>query len=180
MPQFHSMVADSDAELRAFGAKAKEYDIRLSFHPSQYVLPNSPNPELTKKSIWDLSSQGAGQAEDRFVLSGPDVTIGPRATLALTLMLHELTTNTAKYGALTARDGKVSVTWAVRRNGERDVFKLKWAERGGPPAEAPPRKGFGSRIIRTGLTGSGGVELRYDIEGMSMRATAPLYQIQEA
>jgi UV DNA damage repair endonuclease len=57
MPQFHSMVADSDAELRAFGAKAREYDIRLSFHPSQYVLLNSPNPELTRKSIWDLSSQ---------------------------------------------------------------------------------------------------------------------------
>jgi UV DNA damage endonuclease len=57
MPQFHSMVADSDAELRAFGAKAREYDIRLSFHPSQYVLLNAPNPELTRKSIWDLSSQ---------------------------------------------------------------------------------------------------------------------------
>ena len=57
MPQFHSMVADSDAELRAFGAKAKALDIRLSFHPSQYVLLNSPDPELTRKSIWDLSSQ---------------------------------------------------------------------------------------------------------------------------
>ena len=41
MPQFHAMVAESDAELRAFGAKAREYDIRLSFHPSQYVLLNS-------------------------------------------------------------------------------------------------------------------------------------------
>ena len=57
MPQFHSMVADSDAELRAFGAKARAYDIRLSFHPSQYVLLNAPNPELTRKSIWDLASQ---------------------------------------------------------------------------------------------------------------------------
>ena len=57
MPQFHSMVAESDAELRAFGAKAKEFDIRLSFHPSQYVLLNAPAPELTRKSIWDLSSQ---------------------------------------------------------------------------------------------------------------------------
>ncbi len=57
MPQFHSMVKDSDAELRAFGAKAKAYDIRLSFHPSQYVLLNAPDPELTDKSIWDLSSQ---------------------------------------------------------------------------------------------------------------------------
>ncbi len=57
MPQFHGMVAESDAVLRAFGAKAKAYDIRLSFHPSQYVLLNAPDPELTRKSIWDLSSQ---------------------------------------------------------------------------------------------------------------------------
>jgi UV DNA damage endonuclease len=57
MPQFHNMVAESDAELAAFGAKARAYDIRLSFHPSQYVLLNSPDPALTKKSIWDLSSQ---------------------------------------------------------------------------------------------------------------------------
>lgn len=57
MPQFHNMVAESDAELAAFGKKARKLDIRLSFHPSQFVLLNSPNPELTRKSIWDLSSQ---------------------------------------------------------------------------------------------------------------------------
>jgi UV DNA damage endonuclease len=57
MPQFHNMVAESDAELAAFGKKARELDIRLSFHPSQYVLLNSPNEALTTKSIWDLSSQ---------------------------------------------------------------------------------------------------------------------------
>ncbi len=57
MPQFHNMVAESDAELAAFGKKARELDIRLSFHPSQYVLLNSPDPALTDKSIWDLSSQ---------------------------------------------------------------------------------------------------------------------------
>jgi UV DNA damage endonuclease len=57
MPQFHKMVEESDAELAAFGRKARELDIRLSFHPSQFVLLNSPDPELTRKSIWDLSSQ---------------------------------------------------------------------------------------------------------------------------
>ena len=57
MPQFHGMVAESDAELRAFGAKARDYGIRLSFHPSQYVLLNAPDPELTRKSIWDLANQ---------------------------------------------------------------------------------------------------------------------------
>jgi UV DNA damage endonuclease len=57
MPQFHAMVAESDAELAAFGRKARELDIRLSFHPSQYVLLNSPDPALTRKSIWDFASQ---------------------------------------------------------------------------------------------------------------------------
>lgn len=57
MPQFHGMVAESDAELRAIGARARELDIRIGFHPSQFVLLNSPDPELTRKSIWDLSSQ---------------------------------------------------------------------------------------------------------------------------
>ncbi|MBB1492136.1 UV DNA damage repair endonuclease UvsE [Paracoccus sp. MC1854] len=57
MPQFHDMVAESDAELAAMGRKARELDIRLSFHPSQFVLLNSPDPALTAKSIWDLSSQ---------------------------------------------------------------------------------------------------------------------------
>jgi UV DNA damage endonuclease len=69
MPQFHGMVAESDAELRAVGAKASALDIRLSFHPSQYVLLNSPDPELTKKSIWDLASQA--EMLDRMML-GPE------------------------------------------------------------------------------------------------------------
>ncbi|WP_294395471.1 UV DNA damage repair endonuclease UvsE [uncultured Sphingomonas sp.] len=57
LPQFHTQVAESDAELAAFGAKARDYDIRLSFHPSQYVLLNSPDPKITTKSIWDFASQ---------------------------------------------------------------------------------------------------------------------------
>ncbi len=57
MPQFHSMVGESAAELRAVGAKARAGNIRLSFHPSQYVVLNSPDIELVKKSVWDLTSQ---------------------------------------------------------------------------------------------------------------------------
>ena len=69
MPQFHSMVAESDAELRATGARARELGLRLSFHPSQYVLLNSPDPVLTQKSIWDLASQA--EMLDRMEL-GPE------------------------------------------------------------------------------------------------------------
>ena len=57
MPQFHNMVKESDAQLADFGRRAREQDIRLSFHPSQYLILNSPNPELVRKSVWDLLSQ---------------------------------------------------------------------------------------------------------------------------
>jgi hypothetical protein len=61
MPQFHGMVRESAAELAAFGAKAKHLGIRLSFHPSQFIVLNSPDPKLVAKSIADLVSQ-AGDA----------------------------------------------------------------------------------------------------------------------
>ena len=57
MPAFHSMVRDSAAELAATGAKARRLGLRLSFHPSQFIVLNSPDPELVRKSIWDLTSQ---------------------------------------------------------------------------------------------------------------------------
>jgi UV DNA damage endonuclease len=57
MPRFHNMVKESASELRALGKKARDLDIRLSFHPSQFVVLNSPDPELVAKSVWDLTSQ---------------------------------------------------------------------------------------------------------------------------
>ena len=57
MPQFHGMVGESRAELAAIGRKARDLDMRLSFHPSQFVVLNSPDPELVRKSVWDLTSQ---------------------------------------------------------------------------------------------------------------------------
>jgi UV DNA damage endonuclease len=57
MPQFHGMIGDSAGELRTVGRKARELDLRLSFHPSQFVVLNSPDPELVRKSVWDLAAQ---------------------------------------------------------------------------------------------------------------------------
>ncbi|MCW8085246.1 UV DNA damage repair endonuclease UvsE [Sabulicella glaciei] len=57
MPQFHSMVRECAPELAAIGAKARRLGIRLSFHPSQFVVINSPDPELVRKSVADLTSQ---------------------------------------------------------------------------------------------------------------------------
>jgi UV DNA damage endonuclease len=57
MPQFHGMIAESAPELSALGKKARALDLRLSFHPSQFVVMNSPDPALVAKSVWDLAAQ---------------------------------------------------------------------------------------------------------------------------
>ncbi len=74
MPQFHSMVRESTAELAAFGAKARALDIRLSFHPSQYIVLNSPDPALVARSVTDLVSEA--EMLDRMEL-------GPEAVLVI-------------------------------------------------------------------------------------------------
>jgi UV DNA damage endonuclease len=57
LPQFHGMIREADADLRAVGRRARELDLRLSFHPSQYVVLNSPDRALVDKSIWDIATQ---------------------------------------------------------------------------------------------------------------------------
>jgi UV DNA damage endonuclease len=57
MPQFHNMVRESASDLATFGRYAREADVRLSFHPSQFIVLNSENETLTRKSMWDLDSQ---------------------------------------------------------------------------------------------------------------------------
>lgn len=57
MPQFHGQIAECKAELRELGRRARKANLRLSFHPSQFIVLNSPDPTLVAKSIWDLQSQ---------------------------------------------------------------------------------------------------------------------------
>ncbi len=79
----------------------------------------------------------------RIDISGPMVRLSPKAALAFSLTFHELCTNAAKYGALSAADGKVEVHWTLRGR----TLHLDWVEKGGPPAREPARKGFGTRMI---------------------------------
>lgn len=115
----------------------------------------------------------------RFHLSGPPLQIGPRATLSLSLLLHELATNAVKYGALSVPDGRVTISWSVEKGVEEDMLRVNWAEAGGPPVLQPSGKGFGSRLISMGLIGTGGVELCYKHSGLIASMEAPLSQMQQ-
>ncbi len=113
--------------------------------------------------------------DDRIAIDGPPVTLGARAAVSLSLLLHELGTNAVKYGSLGVEGGTVEVDWSVDA---RLVVTLRWTERGGPPAAVPTRKGFGSRLIAAGLIGTGGVELHYGAQGFAATMRAPLAELQ--
>jgi PAS domain S-box-containing protein len=88
----------------------------------------------------------------RFVLEGPEITVNPKAALALGLAFHELATNAAKYGALSKPIGQVRVVWDVLKSSEPSTLRLKWTETGGPPVKKTGRKGFGTIVIERGLS----------------------------
>jgi two-component sensor histidine kinase len=114
-------------------------------------------------------------SEPAIVIAGEPVKLSPKAALALTLMLHELATNAAKYGALSTEGGAVDVRWSLDRSAG-PVLQLQWRERGGPPVVAPSRKGFGhtliERSIRYELDGT--AKLAFPPEGMHAEITFPL------
>lgn len=77
-------------------------------------------------------------------IAGDDFPLNPRSAQNLTLILHELTSNAAKYGALSVPDGKVSVHWTASGG----VLAFRWSEQDGPPVAAPSRRGFGQVILK--------------------------------
>lgn len=115
-----------------------------------------------------------------FAVSGPPVQLGPRATLSVSLLLFELATNAVKYGALSADGGHVDVHWSVEGTGEAETLVLEWRERDGPAVSLPEHTGFGSKLLRLGLAGTGGAELRFAETGLEARFEASLARLQKS
>lgn len=116
-------------------------------------------------------------AGERFVVSGPDVELPARHVLALGMALHELTTNAAKYGALSTPAGQVRIGWKVvlGESGMRHLC-LDWVEAGGPPAVVPKRRGFGTRLIAMCVERElgGVVHLDFTPEGLHCTVDVPM------
>lgn len=98
------------------------------------------------------------QHEDRVSLNGRDARLDSSTGVALSLVLHELATNAAKYGSLSVPEGSLEIDWTILdcdEGGTRPAT-LVWRERGGPAVAPPTRRGFGSRLIERSLSGLGG------------------------
>lgn len=114
--------------------------------------------------------------ESRVRLAGPDLLLPPKMAQSLGLVVHELTTNAAKYGALSVPTGRIEVSWDVQRDGAARL-RLVWRELGGPRIDGPPgRSGFGSRLIERSLAYDldGEAEIEFRPEGLHCRIEMPL------
>jgi PAS domain S-box-containing protein len=118
----------------------------------------------------------AEKASARIEVSGPELDLKPNVVHSLTLALHELATNAAKYGALSVPDGRVSIAWELcGPAGEQQRFRMSWRESNGPSVSPPVRKGFGHIVISEMVASSlrGEVRLDYAPEGLSWSIDMP-------
>jgi PAS domain S-box-containing protein len=113
---------------------------------------------------------------DRVTLSGPEVNLEPDPTFGLSMALHELTTNAGTYGSLSVPNGRLTLSWTVKRTQRGLTLVLDWTERGGPPPKRSRRPGFGSRLIELLIERqlNGEVQQSFGKDGLNVTLTVPL------
>jgi two-component sensor histidine kinase len=98
-------------------------------------------------------------------ISGPPVRLGPKQALTLGMAIHELTTNAAKYGALSTKSGSVNVVWQI----DSKHLVISWTEAGGPLVSEPRRSGFGRLLLERALASDLRGEVRLDFAANGLR-----------
>ncbi|MGH8635903.1 MAG: HWE histidine kinase domain-containing protein [Burkholderiales bacterium] len=137
--------------------KAKSIDAYVSMVEGR-IRALSTAHTLLAESRWEGANLGqlvdeelapyrSGEAE-RIVISGPPVFLKPETAQTIALVLHELATNAAKYGALSELKGQVLLNWQWNR----EALELQWRESGGPRVKPPTTKGYGTKVIAASVT----------------------------
>lgn len=152
-------------------------DARQAFEARIVALSKAHN--MLSERSWDDTEIGALVRQElvaydagQLVIGGPELMLNAKATIALALLFHELATNAAKHGALSTPAGRLAVNW---REDEADNLIVEWVESDGPPVSPPARKGFGSRMLNTVVTGElgGSLDASYDPSGFRATLTIP-------
>lgn len=112
---------------------------------------------------------------ERIRTAGPRVLLGARAVSTLSMALHELATNAAKYGSLSNDGGTVTITWTIEE-GDEPTFRFYWTETDGPPLPENRKRGFGSRLIEdtVGIELNGTARIDFRADGVKYEIVAPL------
>ncbi len=158
-------------------------DVRDAFE-GRLVALSRAHDQLTRRH-WESADLGSivdavvdpyRDGNGRIRAEGAPIRLGPQAALTLAMVLHELATNAAKYGALSAPNGALDLSWTVTGNGPGQHLAIDWRERGGPRVEKPTRTGFGSRLVERGIRHElkGTSEIAYEPAGLRCRIEVPL------
>ncbi len=154
-----------DQILERFSALSRAHDLLLG-------------TDFVSADFRSLIEQALSVNEGDFRLLGPKLSLSPQSSLSFALVIHELATNSMKYGALKA-GGAVVIEWSVEP-GPPESLLFGWHESGGPPAKAPTSVGFGTRLVRSTLNGLGDVEMTYAASGFGLTFKGPLSDLTHA
>jgi PAS domain S-box-containing protein len=140
-----------------------------------FVQSRWAGAELHSLSMQELSPYGGG-TEGRVRIDGPPVMLEPNTAQTVAISLHELATNAAKYGSLSAAGGHVEITWSRTTDGR---LSLRWIESGGPPVTRPTHRGFGRSIMENIIAGQLRGEVRFDWcdQGLACEIVLPLAEV---
>jgi two-component sensor histidine kinase len=169
-----------------------------AFNPQEFVKKFSSrvqalavNHDLLVKSQWrsiDASELIGGQLAHfgdlvgkRILFDGPPIRVSSAAAQSIGMVVHELSTNTVKYGALSGEEGRIDIGWEIDSSGAEPVFSICWTERDGPPMVAPTHRGFGTTVVTKMVEMSldGETVLDYTSTGLIWRLGCPLKNVLE-
>ncbi len=136
--------------------------------------------DLLTRTGWREADMGQliqasiGAHGERIDRAGPDAALAPHTAVGLSMVFHELATNSAKYGALSAPGGRVSLVWRI--DPVTGNLAFTWRETGGPPVTPPTTPGFGTRLIEGSIRREQKGQARFDFrpEGLVFEASLPL------
>lgn len=145
------------------------------------VLTHSSWISAPMATIIDGALAPHSMAAGEIRAQGPPVNLSARQALSLCMAIHELATNSMKYGALSAGGGEVTVRWNIEPIDGDDWLRLGWQETGGPRVAPPKRRGFGSRLIEQVLADDfgGKVSLCYAPEGLHFELTTQMSNLPD-
>ena len=135
------------------------------------------NPASLKEMILEEAEAYLSGKTDRIQITGPDALISPEAYTVLALVVHEMMTNSAKYGALCDSRGQLDIELAFT---EHTDLTIVWKESGGPPVKAPERRGFGSTIIERSIPFElkGTADVHYKLSGVEAEFLIPSQHVE--
>jgi PAS domain S-box-containing protein len=159
----------ADAVRSRLGALARAHELTLA----DLTREQAETPTTLSALIQTILSPYQDELGNHLAVDGPDLPVAGVAVTSLALLLHELATNAAKYGALSRSSGRISVKWSV----ERDHLSVTWKERGGPAISGPSEvKGFGTWLSDSTVTSQlgGTIARQWDREGLIILLTIPI------